>query len=70
MLLHQLYMRGCHRTLRRCVTSGNAPEGNTFREIAAALIDELEHRADLAGCVQPRNGLVVPVEHMALGVGA
>jgi hypothetical protein len=41
--------------LRRRIASGDAAERNALCENATALIDELEHRTDLADRVQPRD---------------
>src|SRR5690606_21800547 len=52
------------------VTARHAAESDAFGEIAAALVDELEDRSDLSRRIEAGYGLVVPVEHLALGIGA
>src|SRR5687767_2639493 len=49
----------------RGVAAGEAAEGDAFGQVAAALVDELKHRRQLARAVEARNRLVVPVEHLA-----
>src|SRR5262249_18628171 len=62
--------RGRPGLLRRRIASRDPAVDDPFREVAAALVDELEYRADLAHRVEPRYRLVVPGQHAALRVGA
>src|SRR5499433_43185 len=61
---------GAQGTFLRRIASRDAAVDDTLREIAAALIDELEHGADLPDRVQSRYRPVFPIEYPALGVGA
>src|SRR5688500_18195961 len=58
------------RLLRRRIAPGDAPEGDAFREIAAALIADLEYGAVLADRLEPRYRPVSPVERATLRIRA